>query len=596
LTTTVDLDTRHRPESIAVPGVWSWQATNYDGNDNLLALTNSFDTYAYGYDARNRLIDADSAAQDIDYQYDQVGNRTAKTVNAVVEVGAYEAGSNRIASYANRDFTLDANGNTVVEQLNLNPDKTFVYSAHNRLVEAVDDQSASTIATYRYDALGQRVSKVTASETRQFVYGQNGELLAILDGDDTVLHEYVYLAGTAVVDLNTYPIGQPPSLPPEVVVDESAASVYGANWQAKSSASAVSGTYLQNRKQADRSVIWDIDQDPNFPAGFYDVYVNWLAQDGTQTTYFVTWAAASGGFASQQIDVPHAGHSPGDWVHLGTFEFQGQDPVLGPFQGVALWGNENNAGLLGTFLLADAVKAVPILNPLDLVDLRFIHGDHLGTPQVVTDEAGTVVWNASYLPFGAATVDEDPDGDLADYELSLRFPGQYEDAETGLNYNYFRDYDPSIGRYIESDPAGLEWGINIFEYSSSNPLKFIDPTGLCSLRVDVSVCLEEIFGERVDGVEILRRSGDTFITTRVNKIFLPQGFFCDDFQSSHFLLLHEYYHVLRQWNTGELTRLKYLIEAARHGIGYNNKYERVANDFARENEEAFRKCLDCEAP
>jgi hypothetical protein len=74
------------------------------------------------------------------------------------------------------------------------------------------------------------------------VYGQNGELLAILDGDDKVLHEYVYLAGTAVVDLNAYPAAQPPSLPPEVVVDEGAASVYGANWQAKSNAAAVKGT------------------------------------------------------------------------------------------------------------------------------------------------------------------------------------------------------------------------------------------------------------------------------------------------------------------------------------------------------------------
>ena len=475
LTTTVDLDARHRPESITVPGVWSWQATDYDGNDNLLALTTSFDAYAYGYDAQNRLTDADSAALDIDYQYDKVGNRTAKTVNTVVEAGTYEPGSNRIASYGNRDFTLDANGNTIAEQLNLNPDRTFVYSSHNRLVEAIDDASASTLATYRYDALGQRVSKTTASETRQFVYGQNGELLAILDGDDNVLHEYVYLAGTAVIDLSAYPAAQPPSLPPEVVVDEGAASVYGANWQAKSSAAAINGTYLQNRKTAGRLVQWGIDQDPNFLAGFYDVFVNWLAQDGTQTTYFVT-----AGAGLQQIDVLHAGHSPGDWVHLGTFEFEGQHPVYGPHQYVSLNGDSNDAGLLGTFLLADAVKVVPLLSPLDLVDLRFIHGDHLGTPQVVTDETGIVVWTATYLPFGQAVVDEDPDGDLESYELNLRFPGQYADAETGLHYNYFRSYDPETGRYRESDPVGLAGGLNTFGYSLNNPIVNFDPSGLYS--------------------------------------------------------------------------------------------------------------------
>jgi YD repeat-containing protein len=51
-----------------MPSVQSWQATDYDGNDNLLALTTSFDAYAYGYDARNRLIDADSVVLDIDNQ------------------------------------------------------------------------------------------------------------------------------------------------------------------------------------------------------------------------------------------------------------------------------------------------------------------------------------------------------------------------------------------------------------------------------------------------------------------------------------------------------------------------------------------------
>jgi RHS repeat-associated protein len=67
---------------------------------------------------------------------------------------------------------------------------------------------------------------------------------------------------------------------------------------------------------------------------------------------------------------------------------------------------------------------------------------------------------------------------LGVFDLPLRLPRQYADKETNLHYNYFRDYDPSIGRYGESDPIGLRGGLNTYAYVGNRPLRLVDPLGL----------------------------------------------------------------------------------------------------------------------
>jgi RHS repeat-associated protein len=107
----------------------------------------------------------------------------------------------------------------------------------------------------------------------------------------------------------------------------------------------------------------------------------------------------------------------------------------------------------------------------------YIHTDHLNTPRRISRRStADLVWSWESDPFGATAPNENPSG-LGGFSFNLRMPGQYFDAETGLNYNYERDYDPATGRYLESDPLGLNAGLNTYAYADDNPVDFNDPLG-----------------------------------------------------------------------------------------------------------------------
>ena len=105
----------------------------------------------------------------------------------------------------------------------------------------------------------------------------------------------------------------------------------------------------------------------------------------------------------------------------------------------------------------------------------YVTADHLGTPRAITDASGTLVWQWAWVnnPFG-----EQAPTSVGGYTYNLRFPGQYIDAETGLSYNINRNYDSASGRYVESDPIGLDSGVSTYAYVVGNPLILIDDVGL----------------------------------------------------------------------------------------------------------------------
>ena len=121
---------------------------------------------------------------------------------------------------------------------------------------------------------------------------------------------------------------------------------------------------------------------------------------------------------------------------------------------------------------------------LDHHKIYYIHASHLGAPQKMTDARQRIVWDRIAEPFGQ-TFAIKGGRDL----MNLRFPGQYHDAESGLDYNGFRSYDPATGRYTQSDPIGLLGGINTYAYTGGNPVRFVDPSGRLQMPVPTTTTI-----------------------------------------------------------------------------------------------------------
>jgi RHS repeat-associated protein len=136
-------------------------------------------------------------------------------------------------------------------------------------------------------------------------------------------------------------------------------------------------------------------------------------------------------------------------------------------------------GRLRVYVYPDGFSLVPLLFiDYDNIDAdpaagkRYhVHTDHLGSPELVLDDAGHTLWRARIDAYGTAHVDVG-----REFHQPLRWPGHYYDAETGLHENRFRTYSPELGRYLQCDPIGTEGGLNLYSYTD-NPLREVDLRG-----------------------------------------------------------------------------------------------------------------------
>jgi RHS repeat-associated protein len=180
--------------------------------------------------------------------------------------------------------------------------------------------------------------------------------------------------------------------------------------------------------------------------------------------------------------------------------------------------------------------------PTTLTEVYSVYADHILTPRVITRlNDSRIVWRWDNTdPFGLQPPDESPGG-LPKFTYNPRFPGQVFDKETNNHYNYFRDYDPQTGQYIQPDPVGLSGGINTYGYVGANPLNFFDPYGLTQCDIDFALQFAVInnldlnFGEgapivnlpwngKVAGHAELRQQGLSYAPDRTGRIHLRMSY------------------------------------------------------------------------
>ena len=456
-------DQAYRLTGQLVPGVIDIEYPFYDANGNLKTRADAqTGMSSFDYDALDRLTVGEDGFGAREYRYDLNGNRLRLDDGMITDY-SYSAGTNRLLSETGWRYTTDLNGNVTGKITPVGEGSIYEYSSHNRLITASDRTVTpakgknkqpvvedTVVGTYTYNALGQRASKDAIGVITKYLYGVEGALLAELDNAGEPRREYIYLNSEllAVLDHKASSSAEPD----DIVVDNVPMTP---GWIVNTSNKDYGSDYLYSEGGSGNTVRWAAALE----AGDYEVYV-WYVKSRKYSDSVPYTVFHDGQSETVTVDQRTGG---GSWLLVGNYYFDGD-------------GSEyiEVSDATGK-TTADAVRFVKAGGgPVSIATtLSYVHNDHLGTPQVMTDETGSVIWRAIYDPFGKAAVDA-----ASTVEMNVRFPGQYYDSETGCHYNYFRTYCPDIGRYLTADPIGLEGGFNPYLYADANPLTHVDPLGL----------------------------------------------------------------------------------------------------------------------
>lgn len=460
----------------------------YDSGGNLATSTDARNkTATYSYDALNRITGVSYADQAITYTYDTGSNQNGRLSQVTDNSGS-------------TSWTYDPQGRVLTKQQSMGVTKAvgYAYDSSGRL-QTLTLPSGNTV-TYGYTE--DKVTSLTLNgsttilssvlyqpfgPTRGWTWGNSTLTIReynadgdVTDIDSAGLKSYGYddaFRITSITDASNPTLSQSygydllDRLTSATGTSLNQSWTYDANGNRLTQGGSVSSTYtVSGTSNRLTSVSGAVTRSYT-----YDNAGNTTADSSATFVYNDAGRMISATKAG--VTTTYALNALGQRVKKTTggasryFAYDEAGRLVGEY--------DNGGGLIQeTVWLGDIPVATIKPNGSSGVDLFYIHADHLNTPRRISRPGdNVVVWRWHSDPFGTTAADEDPDGDAVGFGYGLRFPGQYWDAETGLSYNYYRDYDPATGRYVQSDPIGLEGGLNTYAYVRSNPLSFYDPDG-----------------------------------------------------------------------------------------------------------------------
>ena len=495
-------DAKDHLASVKDPKLSVTTSYTYDGLGNLLTQA-SPDTGSttFTYDAAgNVATQTDARSTATTYAYDALNRVTGSNVTDGTVTYAYD-NTTVGGAYAQGHLTTitDPSGNT-----------TYAYDSLGRITtktQTVTASPANKTFTVGYSYASGRQTGITYPSGRAVTYGFDGQgrITSItVDGGTTVLSSATYFPfggpmtwtwGNAEPMTRTFDQDgrlSTVTLGPAAGAYADLSQVFGYdNLNRMTSANLAAGqaqsfTYDANGNRTN-ATINAASTTYNYPSNSHKLSslsgattqsFSYDNAGNTTVTAGVTYVYDGRGRMKQAGSTTYLVNGLGQRVKKSS----GSDTFFAYDEAGHLIGEYDNSGnpIEETVWLGDAPAAV--LKPkTGGFDVFYIWSDNLGTPRLISDTTNAIRWqwdNAD--PFGNNAPNENPSG-LGAFNYNLRFPGQYYDAETGKHYNYYRDYDPGLGRYVESDPTGLVGGLNTFNYARENPLSYVDPRGEISL-------------------------------------------------------------------------------------------------------------------